>query len=181
MYIDRLVPAHAAQYRALMLEAYAAHPDAFTSSPAERAALALSWWEARVSEVQHPLEVLFGAFEQGHLMGVAGLSFESREKVRHKAHLFGMYVPVRFRGQGLGRQLVHAALACARSQPGVRLVQLTVTHQNAPAEALYRGCGFVPFGLEPEAVAVGPVYVSKVHMWCPLADTRSPPSRQASE
>jgi len=32
-----------------MLAAYTAHPDAFTSSVAEREKLPLSWWEARLS------------------------------------------------------------------------------------------------------------------------------------
>ena len=39
--VVRLAPGHAAGYRALMLGAYARHPDAFTSSAEERAALPL--------------------------------------------------------------------------------------------------------------------------------------------
>jgi hypothetical protein len=31
--------------------------------------------------------------------------------------------------------------------------------------ALYQRKGFVPFGLEPYAVAVGTGFVAKVHMW----------------
>jgi len=87
-------------------------------------------------------------------------------KIRHKATLFGMYVPPRFRGPGLGRQLVAAALEFARSRAGVEIVQLTVTRGNASAEALYRSCGFVEFGVEPLAAAVGSGYVSKLHLWC---------------
>lgn len=151
-----------------MLEAYALHPDAFTSSVAERAALPLSWWENRLADVPEPSELVFAALLDGRLAGVAGLSFDSREKARHKAHLFGMYVPAQFRQHGLGKQLVHAALAYAQARAGVRIVQLSVTHGNHPAQALYRQCGFVEFGLEPFAVAVGTKYVSKVHMWCDL-------------
>ena len=77
-----------------------------------------------------------------------------------------MYVPPRFRGPGLGRQLVAAALEFARSRAGIKIVQLTVTRGNASAEALYRSCGFVEFGVEPLAAAVGSGYVSKVHLWC---------------
>ena len=36
MMIERLSSSHAGEYRALMLEAYAAHPNAFTSSEVER-------------------------------------------------------------------------------------------------------------------------------------------------
>jgi GNAT superfamily N-acetyltransferase len=166
MVIRRLVPTEAPEYRALMLEAYERHPDAFTSSVAERAALPPSWWESRLAHGDRPAELVFGAFQNVELAGVAGLSFESRKKLRHKAALFGMFVPPRFRGLGLGRQLVVAALEFARSRAGIKIVQLTVTQGNASAEALYRSCGFVEFGVERFAVAVGSGYVSKVHMSC---------------
>ncbi|MEO8022969.1 GNAT family N-acetyltransferase [Polaromonas sp.] len=166
MTLRLLNPRDALAYRALMLEAYALHLDAFTSAPEERAALPLSWWEERLGEDAQAAERVFGVFQDGQLAGVAGLSFEQREKVRHKASLFGMYVPARHRQRGLGRQLVHAVLAGARDRPGVRLVQLTVTQGNASAQALYESCGFTAFGVEPFAVAVDDGFVSKVHMWC---------------
>ena len=165
MNVERLVPSHASEYRALMLEAYAAHPEAFTSSFSERLALPLSWWEARLAADETPKEMVLGAFEGSVLAGIAGLSFDQREKVRHKATLFGMYVSAKSRRRGMGRALVVAALEYARSQVGVRIVQLTVTHGNLAALRLYESCGFVQFGLEPFAVAVGDGYVSKVHMW----------------
>jgi|SRR5512132_2234140 hypothetical protein len=119
MAIRRLVPGEAPEYRALMLEAYESHPDAFTSSVSERAALPLSWWQSRLAEGHEPSEVVFGAFQNAELAGVAGLSFESREKIRHKATLFGMYVPPRFRCLGLGRQLqtAHVVRLDARVKP----------------------------------------------------------------
>lgn len=169
MTVQRLNPSDAPTYRALMLEAYERHPDAFTSSVAERAALPPAWWESRLQEEPQARERVFGAFRDGQLAGVAGLSFESREKLRHKATLFGMYVPEPFRQHGLGRQLVHAVLACAASRPEIRLVQLTVTQGNDAARGLYEKHGFVPFGVEPFAVAVGAGFVSKVHMWRNMA------------
>jgi len=166
MTLRQLTPSDAPAYRALMLQAYALHPDAFTSAPQERAALPLSWWEGRLGEGLQAAERVFGAFQDGQLAGVAGLAFEQREKVRHKATLFGMYVPAGHRGRGLGLRLVHAVLAGARGRPGVGVVQLTVTQGNAGAQALYESCGFTPFGVEPFAVAVDGGFVSKVHMWC---------------
>lgn len=168
MTIRRLVAADVIAYRNLMLEAYEMHVDAFTSSAAERAALPMSWWERRLRTDPAADEIVIGALLGDTLAGVAGLSFEPREKAKHKATLFGMYVPQAQRQRGLGRQLVMAALTHARHRHGTRLVQLTVTQGNAAAEALYRRCGFIPFGLEPFAVAVGGGYVSKVHMWCDL-------------
>jgi GNAT superfamily N-acetyltransferase len=168
MIVRRLTPDDVLPYRQLMLEAYGRHPDAFTSTVSERAALPMSWWESRVNEAPASSEVVFGAFDDHRLIGTAGLSFGTREKAKHKATLFGMYVPPDFRHHGVGRNLVLTALEFARSRPGVVLVQLTVTQGNAGAHSLYEHCGFVAFGVEPYAVAVGNAFVSKVHMWCDL-------------
>ena len=165
MIIERLRPDHACAYRALMLEAYARDPDAFTASVEERGPLPLSWWEARICEDPSARELVIGGFEGERLAGVAGLSFESRPKLRHKAALFGLYVHASARKRGLGRRLVDAALDSARERSGIKVVQLTVTEGNRAAHALYEACGFVAFGVEPLAVACGAGYAGKVHMW----------------
>ncbi|WP_338584963.1 GNAT family N-acetyltransferase [Pseudomonas sp. MAG733B] len=162
MWIERLDASHALDYRAMMLEAYDLHPQAFTSSVRERATMPLSWWESRLTG---KLDVVFGAFEEGRLAGIVGLAFEPREKARHKATLFGMYVSANVRQRGLGFQLVEAVLAEARSHQDLRLIKLTVTAGNDAAFNLYQRCGFVQFGLEPMAVRVGEDYFDKIHMW----------------
>lgn len=167
--VRRLQTDDASAYRALMLDAYARDPDAFTSSAAERAVLPLSWWQARLGGGPLAKEIVLGAFDdRSALVGAAGVGFDTREKARHKAQLFGMVVLASHRTHGIGAGLVRAALAEARSRPGLRLVQLTVTQGNARAERLYERFGFLPFGVEPMAVAVGNDYVAKVHMWCDL-------------
>ncbi|MFP3494080.1 GNAT family N-acetyltransferase [Pseudomonas sp. SIMBA_059] len=162
MKIRPLVADDAAAYRELMLEAYGAYPQAFTSSVAERAAMPSSWWEKRLAS---PLDRLLGGFEGEELAGIVGLAFEPREKARHKVTLFGMYVSAAHQQQGLGRQLVEAALDDARRQPGLKVIQLTVTAGNDAALALYQRCGFIQYGLEPLAVRVGIEYFDKIHMW----------------
>jgi ribosomal protein S18 acetylase RimI-like enzyme len=166
--IRRLVPADVDAYRPLMLEAYDAHPDAFTSSVGERRALPLSWWTSRLRDDACASEMVIGAVVRDTLVGAAGLAFESREKAKHKATLVGMYVSPAHRHRGIGHRLVVEALAHARERPGMRLVQLTVTDGNAAAEALYASCGFVRYGVEPFAMAVQHRFLAKVHMWCDL-------------
>lgn len=165
MRIRRLTPEHVAEYRAVMLQAYAQDPEAFTATVAERESVPLDWWSARVSEDPRPTELVFGAFEGTRLVGVAGLRFERRPRTRHKATLFGMAVMPPFRGQGIARSLVEAVLEHAKETPGTRVVQLTVTESNVPARRLYESCGFIAFGTEPLALRIGERFVSKVHMW----------------
>jgi len=177
MRIELLSPRDVERYRALMLEAYAQYADAFTATVAERAALPLSWWERRVADTEGT-SVAFGAFLEDVLIGAAGLEFETREKTRHKATLFGMYVSPAHRGLGAGRKLVSAALEYAHARAATTVVQLTVTEGNASAQALYETCGFRVFGVEPHAIRTHDGYLSKVHMWRELADVAAADRRQ---
>ncbi len=163
--IRRLSPADAPPYRALMLEAYATAPEAFTSSVAEREHLPLTWWESRVEAGPDVKELVCGAFAQDVLVGVAGLTFEQRERTRHKATLFGMFVRQEARGTGIARSLVQEILAQARLRASTQLVQLTVTESNLAAVRLYGSCGFAIFGTEPMAVRLGERFITKLHMW----------------
>lgn len=164
-----LLPVDAEAYRALMLEAYARHPEAFTSSVEERAALPLAWWQRRLDASPQATQWVLGAFDGGRLVGAAGLEFETRGKARHKATLFGMFVASDARQGGFGRRLVDGVLDLAASRDGVKLVQLTVTEGNAAAQGLYARCGFEVFGIEPFAVALEGRYLAKVHMWRAIA------------
>lgn len=170
--IRRLAPSDAGTYRAFMLEAYANHPEAFTSSPQERAALPMSWWEARLSSASDAPERVVGIFAHQALIASAGLAVEQGTKTRHKARLFGMVVAPTHRRSGAGAALVKAVLAEAQARTPLALVQLTVTDTNLAARRLYERCGFVAFGLEPMAVCVDGQYFSKCHMWFDLSSTR---------
>ena len=168
MRIARLVAADAARYRALMLHAYAAAPDAFTSTPEERAAEPDAWWLARIADPKG-LSQSFGAFFEDDLVGTVTVEFSPKPKTLHKAHLIGMFVDESARGKGAGRSLLRAALEASAARDGVRVVTLTVTEGNAPAVNLYQSCGFQVFGTEPMAIATPDGFKAKVHMWLELS------------
>lgn len=166
--VTRLGPADVARYRDLMLHAYAAAPDAFTSTAEERAAEPDAWWLARIADPKG-LSQAFAALSEGELVGTVTIEFSAKPKTRHKAHLIGMFVQESARGLGAGRALVDAALAAAAARPGVQVVTLTVTDGNQPAIRLYEHCGFESFGVEPMAIWTPGGFRSKVHMWLRLA------------
>lgn len=164
MHVRPLTVQDARQYRALMLHAYEAAADAFTSTREERAAEPDSWWVKRIADPSG-MSVAFGAFEGEDIVGTVTIEFSAKPKTKHKAHLIGMFVAEATRGSGAGRALLRAALEMARSRPGVLVVTLTVTEGNTPAVRLYESFGFQSFGVEPMAIATPAGFKSKAHMW----------------
>lgn len=150
-------------YRELMLQAYELDADAYTSTAQERASASTTWWLGRLSD-PHGASQAFGAFDEGRLVGSVAVEFETRLKIRHKAHLVGMFVAQSCRGLGAGQALLQAAITHARQRAGVKLMSLTVTEGNTSAIALYERAGFQRFGLEPLAIYTGTGYKSKLHM-----------------
>jgi ribosomal protein S18 acetylase RimI-like enzyme len=136
----------AAQWRALRLEALKAYPTAFQSSYEEALEQDLS------TRIPPPdsASVLLGAFHGGALCGSAGLHVLPGRKQRHKAQLWGMYVAPAMQRRHVGAGLLRAALEHARTR--VAVVQLVVLQANTAAKALYRGFGFVSYGVEKRAL-----------------------------
>lgn len=162
--IGRLTPTDASAYRALMLEAYASAPEAFSSSPVDRQDLPLAWWASRLDHPRCP-GLVWGAWHGGDLVGSVALDWPEQVKTRHKGHLYGVYVTSTWRRRGLARALLDAALAPKALPPHLGSVCLTVTVGNTAAQRLYESLGFKVWGLEPDALRPGDGRrLAKVHM-----------------
>ncbi|VVE72967.1 Spermidine N(1)-acetyltransferase [Pandoraea captiosa] len=165
--IRRLVPTDALAFQALRLAGLQAHPEAFGSSYEEEK----DWPVERVREwlTARPDAGVFGAFEDERLIGVLGLGRQTRRNFAHVGFLWGMYVQASATGRGVGRRLLEAALALARSQPGLRHITLQVNADNRAAIALYQSFGFVEIGREPDAMRVGNGFCDDIRMYLPIA------------
>lgn len=82
------------------------------------------------------------AFSAEELVGMLDLSAGQRPSDRH-AGRFGMSVAKAWRGRGVGRKLLAAAIEETRGWPGFCRIELECAPWNAPAIALYESLGFV--------------------------------------
>lgn len=139
-----LTPDDAPAYRALRLAGIAELPAAFCTSYALESSLPLAQMCQRLQPT--PLQRIFGIFDDTQLIAMAGLRREPIAVVHDKASLWGVYVAPQARGQGLGRQLVQAAIKHACTIPELTTVRLAVAHDNQAALTLYLSCGFVLSG-----------------------------------
>jgi RimJ/RimL family protein N-acetyltransferase len=133
-----------------MREAY----DFFRSSPADIEAAGLA---ACAAQLQSPDTRVIGVFDGDVLIGIGGITRDTREKLRHKAVLWGMFVVPEAAGNGVGEAIVHALIV--QAEGFVQSLHLTLVAGNDRAQNLYARCGFTLYGREPASVmqATGPV------------------------
>lgn len=167
VHLRRLTAEDTMAYRVLMLHAYEHAADAFTSTPEERSAQSETWWARRIADPGGS-GVGFGAFRGDAMVGTVALEFAAKTKTRHKVEVVGMFVAPACRRLGIGKALVEAAVAHARSRAGLRVMTLTATQGNGSAVRLYESCGFRTFGIEPMAILTPTGLKGKVHMWLGL-------------
>jgi ribosomal protein S18 acetylase RimI-like enzyme len=167
--VRRLLPADAAAYRVVRLEALKLAPEAFSATLEAESAEPLSWFADRLGR-----SAVFGACADGDLLGIAGWFVRDGPKQQHKGVLVGMYVRPDARRAGIGRRLVEAVIENARRR--VDLLQLSVVSGNEAACRLYARLGFVEYGIERNALKRGGRYWDEVLMAKPLVPEEAPRS-----
>lgn len=103
-------------------------------------------------------DATFGAFEGAQLIGITGFRREKEVKRRHKGVIWGMYVPREVRRKGVGKALLEAAIAYARTLPGLEQINLSVVLTSREARHLFISLGFETYGLERNALKLGDQY-----------------------
>lgn len=103
-----------------------------------------------------------GAFDGAQMVGWCDICRHSFEIERHGGTL-GIGVLPEYRGHGLGRRLIEAALRAADAA-GFERVDLTVRADNIRAATLYERVGFVREGVMRRAVRLGDEYHDVVLM-----------------
>jgi ribosomal protein S18 acetylase RimI-like enzyme len=154
MEIRKLDYKDASAYKELRLEALRNHPEAFSSSYEEEKDDPL---ERTASRLNDQNSFTFGAFTDEMLIGVVSLVLDTKTKIRHRGHIFAMYVTQNIRRTGAGKALISRAISQAKEN-GIEQLYLTVTASNEPAKKLYQSFGFKVFGIDKNALKFEDTY-----------------------
>jgi GNAT superfamily N-acetyltransferase len=139
-------------YRELRLNALAESPDAFGSTFEREAARSDDEWQYRLGEgTTSGRDLPLLAAVDDTPTGLAWARIDRDQPF--VAHLFQVWVVPERRGHGVGRLLVDAAVAWARSV-GAREMRLAVTVGESAAAHLYHRIGFIDEG-EPQPLRPG--------------------------
>lgn len=134
-------------WKEIRLRALKDFPEAFGSSYEEE----LKFSEARFKEGLIKSDI-FGSFESGNLIGVAGFFSLTNLKTKHRGVLFGLYVEKDFRGKGVASELILTVINHAKTR--VSQLHLSVVTTNQQAVGLYQKFGFRIYGTEPKALKI---------------------------
>jgi GNAT superfamily N-acetyltransferase len=163
--IRPLTTADAQAFMALGRRTLADSPAACASSPEDDRASSLDFVLGMLESGGKP--TVFGAFAP-ELIGTIGIYRGERRKTAHKAHLRGMFVAPEYRGRGVGRRLLTAASAHARTLPEITQAQISVSATVSEAKRLHESCGFRVWGEEPQALQVNGQFITQCHLTQPL-------------
>lgn len=142
--VRRLTQDEWRDYRRLRLRALAESPTAFATTLSEALVRTDADWSRQVaSGAESPSEVALVAELDSRLVGLVWSRIDSLDPQR--VHLYQMWVEPDFRGVGVGRKLLGAAIQWAVSV-NARVIALSVTCGDSPATRLYTSAGFEPVG-----------------------------------
>jgi GNAT superfamily N-acetyltransferase len=133
------VERHSDELAQLLLDAHASNMALGLAAPLTREVAADAW---------RALDgVLFGAIEDGVVVGAVNLAPTSTPNGRHRAEIQKLAVRADRRGGGIGAALLEAAADKAR-ELGLRLLWLT-THADTDSDSFYVKRGWVRSGVIP--------------------------------
>jgi RimJ/RimL family protein N-acetyltransferase len=95
------------EYKAVRLEALAAHENVYGGSYAQESAWSDSQWQFLLVSEKN---AFFGLYEGGALIGCAGVVTDRSDKTERTAVLIGSYIREDFRGRKLSRLLYAARI-----------------------------------------------------------------------
>lgn len=104
----------------------------------------------------------FVAISDGNIIGWCDISALDRPVFAHIGSL-GIGVLAPYRGQGVGKALIGAALQKAK-QKGLTRIELTVREKNTSAIALYEKMGFEKEGVHKNGVCIDGEYENHIFM-----------------
>jgi ribosomal protein S18 acetylase RimI-like enzyme len=155
--ITRLPADRWEDYRKIRLEALKIEPVAFFSSSIEEEKYGEPMWKERI--VNH----IF-ALNGSEVDGVIGLLFRAREKQKHIADIFGLFVRKEFRGLGIGELLLKEAIKTASARGGIIKLELGVIADQKPALALYEKNGFLRVGILSHEMLINGIFHDEILM-----------------
>lgn len=154
------------RFRAIRLSALQLAPQAFGSNFEEENAYSDSMFARRLEQING--NVIFGAFDGEHLLGIAGHHRHERKSEQHRGSLVSVYVAEEARGINLGKALVQKVVEHAAAH--VVILDAKVVTINEAAKRIYHSVGFKAYGVEVKSLLVQGQYLDQELLFIDFSD-----------
>jgi ribosomal protein S18 acetylase RimI-like enzyme len=148
MEIRKFTSADIAAFREIRIEMCGSHPEAFSQTAEEVAAMPdekmLEW--IALSDV-FPESFVLAATEDGRVLGTAAFKREDTQKESHRGWIWSVYVRPEGRGKGIARILMQRLIDETRNMDGLEMLTLVVSLTQTEARTLYTSMGFFTTGI----------------------------------
>lgn len=157
--IRELGPDDAEAYKAIRIKALSEHPEAFGQSFEEAQQQSVEEIRRDIAGWHSAGGFALAAFnEEGSILGMVAVGRSKYEKMRHRGHIWGVYVDPSTRGQGIATKLFAGIIARASKSSDLVQLDIEVVTENTVAFELYKKMGFVVVGEQPRAIKVNGKY-----------------------
>jgi ribosomal protein S18 acetylase RimI-like enzyme len=137
--LERITPGNSSVFKAIRLTALQDSPSAFGGTYARESELSDADWLKRAADWGGARSVGYLAMDSGSGCGIVAAFLDERDPLT--AHLISMWVAPTHRRAGIGRSLIAAIDAWARTR-GTHALRLMVTSSNQSAIEFYKRNGF---------------------------------------
>lgn len=117
-----------------------------------------------LEKIGNKQEVYLEVFTPNKLIGSSGIILRT-DSAEHEG-VFGISLAKEYRGQGIGKLLMHFVLEEAEKElPALKIVTLGVFGDNPIAKHMYESFGFKEFGRLPKGILHKGNYVDHIYMY----------------
>ena len=153
------------RYRELRLRGLREFPTSFLEAPEDFEKIPLEEIAARMRTNREAGSLsLVAERSDGVLVGLASFAAHAHERIRHRAHVWGVYVVPEAQGLGVGGALMRELTARAAADPKLETLLLSVVSDNAAAVRLYTSVGFSIYGTDLGAMRYDGVLIDEYLM-----------------
>ncbi len=137
-------------YKEIRIKSIKTNPEAFSTSLEAVLADPDEKWQTFINKsLANDGEVMFFAVDDDNKpIGIVGAFWDSKPKVKHVAHIFGVFVDPEHRGKGVGSNLFSQLLSELKANPELKKASLEVVVSEIAAINLYKKHGFVEVGTQ---------------------------------
>ena len=137
--IEKLNPDEWQKYKDNRLETLKTEPKAFNSTYEESVTYPSTYWKKKLTNKNN----LFAfAIDNGKVVGLMNLTIGEENETGETAVIHGAYVNKNYRGQGIGKGLLHFLMEEVKKNNKIGLLKLWVKDTQAIAKKMYESVGF---------------------------------------